>query len=40
MSQVSDTPPTGQPPSDWPPADAPSYRYNPHLGSARDSLQA
>jgi hypothetical protein len=39
MSQVSDTPPTGQPPSDWPPADAPSYRYNPHLGSARDAYK-
>jgi len=37
MSQVSDTPPAGQPPSDWPPADAPSYHYDPHLGSPRDT---
>jgi hypothetical protein len=37
MPQASGTPPTDQPSSDWPPGDAPSYRYDPHLGSPRDT---
>jgi hypothetical protein len=37
MPQASGTPPTDQPSSDSPPRDAPSYRYDPHLGSPRDT---